>query len=188
MIPCAVEKEAVEASGRCTAFSRFLQARPRYGMALVLHWTLWGALLVTFAFRSAPILMPELVKDRVGPVDSLHSIDRCLWTVNGSEHSQRLVDMISRIPEKGRVIIFMREGSSLNALLGMAISYLAWPREVQMISGNDEMAAKELATIRPESVGAVIFCQTSPPAWFPAGVLYTPGVRIVYVKKTGSRP
>jgi hypothetical protein len=186
MIPCAVEKEAVEASERRMACSRFLQARPRCGMALVLHWTLWGALLVAFAFRSAPILMPELVKDRVGPVDSLHSIDRCLWTVNGSEHSQRLVDMISQIPEKGRVIIFMRDGS-LNSLLGMAISYLTWPREVQMVSGSDEMAEKELATIRPESVAAVIFCQTSPPAWFPAGVLYTPGVRIVYVKKAGLR-
>lgn len=151
-------------------------------MGKFLHLALWGGLICAFLLGSIPILIPEITRGRVGPVDSLHTIHLCLRAASGSEGSPQFFATLSALPPKGRIVIFMGE-DVLDSLLGMAVSYLVWPREVQIISGNDKVAEESLAKIRPDSVGAVIFCKVNPPAWFPAGVNCAPGVRVVCLKR-----
>ena len=86
---------------------------------------------------------------------------------------------LSRTSIDGRVLIFVKgDGpSSLNAL---AMSYLAWPRGVEMIFADKDSAAARLSQIQPQSAGIIAFCDVEPPPWFPTGVLCAPKVRLWY--------
>lgn len=162
-------------------------ARPvGWSSSRVLHLALWGGLICAFLLGSIPILIPEIARNRVGPVDSLHTIHLGLRAASGSEGSPQFFATLSALPQKGRIVIFMGE-NVFDSLLGMAVSYLVWPREVQIISGDDKVAEESLAKIRPDSVGAVIFCKVNPPAWFPAGVNCAPGVRVISLKRPESK-
>ena len=183
--PVSGAEQTIELSSGKVAAARRTNERSQVG--LILHCALWALLVGVFLFRGAPVLLPEITRSQVGPVDSLHTINLCLQATTGSEGSPQFFATLSALPRTGRVVIFMGR-DVLDSLLGMAVSYLVWPREVQIISGDEKVATESLAKIRPDSVGAVIFCKVKPPAWFPAGVDCAPGVRVVCLKRAESEP
>lgn len=160
---------------------------PRASWAVLLHSILWTGLVVALVVFSIPNLWRETRRDRFGPIDSLHSIDRYLWGMNGAKIAHQVVETFAHLPEDRRVVILARaDGES--SLLAVGMSYLAWPRRVQMFSGDDRALAQQLGAISPDSVGAVVFCKIHPPGWFPAGVACGPDVRIVCFRESERRP
>ena len=136
---------------------------------------------------SAPELLRQVRREHFGPVDSLHSIDRYVWGMNGAKPAHQVVATLSTLPRDRRIVIFVRpDGES--SMLGAAMSYLAWPHEVQVFAGDDQMAAARLAAITPDSVAAVIFCNVNVPDWFPEGVPCGRNVRIVCLLKAAVPP
>jgi hypothetical protein len=187
IIPCDRETETIERSARRTPIAGMSERGTRWPLLLIVHRTLWGALVAAFLFCSAPVMKHEILRDHFGPVDSFHSISRYLWGPNSPGRAEPLFHMLSVLPENRKVVIFMRE-DDLNMFHGVLMSYLAWPHQMQLISCGEEVAAERLGAIRPESVAAVIFCETKAPSWFPSGMRCGPGMRIVRLKEAGVSP
>jgi hypothetical protein len=180
------DSEVSELESHRSALSKF-EKKSRWTPALTVHRILWSGLFIALLCSGVPELLRQVRRERFGPVDSLHSIDRYVWGMNGAERAHQVVATLSSLPGDRRIVIFVRpDGES--SMLGVAMSYLAWPHEVQVFTGDDQMAATRLTAITPDSVAAVIFCNVNAPGWFPAGVPCGRNVRIVCLLKAGTTP
>jgi hypothetical protein len=166
-------------------FSQFLK-KARRSAPLIFHWALWSALGVALISSGIRQISHHVRAGRLRPVDPLHSINRCLWGLNGPDHSAQLLQTLTGLPQDRTVVIFMGEDYD-GQLGGVVMSYLAWPHPVEMFFKNDNTAEKKLSAIRPDSLAVVAFCNTDPPAWFSAGSVGAPGVRIIRLTVAGSR-
>jgi hypothetical protein len=94
-----------------------------------------------------------------------------LQAVTGSANaSQRIIDVMDSLPPEKPLLIFERDKDSVSSLLGMALAYLAWPRDVRFETVDGPRCDQELARIAPNSVGGVAFCDVQSPSWIPGGM------------------
>lgn len=150
-----------------------------------MHSLLWSALFLGLLVFSVVAIKDQLQIQTapLSPADPLRSMNYYLM---GPNHAQRLFAMMLGLPEDRSVLIFVR-GTPGSIFHGVALDYLAWPRPVEMVFGNEKVVEEHLRGIRPDSVAAVAFCDVKSPPWFAAGVLCGPGVRLVCFGGTGSR-
>jgi len=109
-----------------------------------------------------------------------HSTDLYLHSLTEvPECSARFSELVSRVPEDKPILIILRQGSPRGSLMGMVLAYLAWPHRARImtIAGTDPSA--ELAQVRPDSIGAVAFCEMRPPAWLQKGVAVGTAINFV---------
>ena len=152
-----------------------------------LHFGLWFALFAVLIWISAPIVGSAVMENRVGPMETNRSIDTYLNALTGIEHgSEKLPDAFRHLGKEGRLIIFVRNGSSQSGFLGMMVGYVSWPREVQVVTVSVETVDKELANIQPGTVAGVVFCSVNPPTWL--GHRIRLGSSIILVPMTEAGP
>jgi hypothetical protein len=153
------------------------------------HLILWTGLLVTFLFLSGPIIFRDLTVKSMGPPQPFHSSDAYLQAVTGLPHSsQRFIDLLTDLSLQKPILIFVRESDATGSLLGLSVAYLAWPREVQIITIPGSDCADQLAKLRPASVAALVFCELTPPSWIPSGTRLGPHGRFVKLSSNGVTP
>jgi hypothetical protein len=154
----------------------------RWRWPLVLHAAFWIMLLAGFVSISAPGALRIVMRKPQAPLLPNHSSDYYLYGVTAeTDGSERMVRLFEALPEKKRVAIFVRENDVGSSALAMAMAYLAWPHDVQLVPCSQSTAAERLAAIRPDSVAAVIFSQVKPPAWCPPGIPFGPDSSVVCV-------
>lgn len=162
--------------------------RARWSWPLALHTALWIALSAIFLCVSVPRTVPQILRNSIGPIDAFHSFDLYLFGVTDvPDASQRVVRMFSLLPRHRPVLIFTRSDELASSFLGMAMAYLAWPREVQLVCCSQSEIEKRLADIQPGSISAVIFCKVKQPAWFPSGVYCGPNIEVVCLTNSVAR-
>ena len=83
---------------------------------------------------------------------------------------ERILDVMDSLPPKKPLLIFERETTHSSSLLGMALAYLAWPRDVQFETVEGPRCEQELGKIAPNSVGGIAFCDVQSPSWIPGGM------------------
>ena len=161
----------------------------RWRWPLVVHAALWTALLGVFVFVSAPGAWRIIVRKPQAPLISFHTSDFYLYSVTREpDGSARMLRLFEILPEKARVAIFVREDDLGSSVLAMAMAYLAWPHDVQLVPCSQSSAEERLAAIRPDSIAAVIFCQVKPPAWCPPGIAFGPDSTVVCLtRRTAQR-
>lgn len=161
----------------------------RWRWPLILHAALWITLLVAFVCVSGPGALRMIVRKPQAPLVPFHSSDFYLYGVTREpDESERMLHLFAALPEEGRVAIFVREDDLYSSALAMAMAYLAWPHDVQLVPCSQITAEERLAAIRPGSVAAVIFSQVKPPVWCPAGIPIGPDSTVVRVtRKTAQR-
>ena len=134
------------------------------GLRFYLHAGLWCVLFAVFVALSIPTVGPAVLENKIGPIDPNHSTDSYLSGLthvrNGSELFEQ---MIQTLPRGKSVAIVVDTADSPSQFLGMLLAYLSWPREVEIIRVSPSTYAQELAAIKKESVGAIIFCDLKPP-------------------------
>jgi len=151
------------------------------------HIALWSGLFAIFVWISSPIVGPAVMENRIGPADTNRSIDAYLGALTGIERgSEKLPDAFRHLGKSGRLVIFTRDENAQSEFLGMMISYVSWPRDVQLIKVKGPTVEKELADIQPGSVAGVVFCSINPPAWLSNRVRL--GSSIVLVPVTQDAP
>lgn len=156
-------------------------------LRLYFHFALWCALFAVFVWISAPIVGSAIRENRVGPIETNHSIDTYLRALTGIERgSEKLPDTFRRLGKEGSLVIFVRDENAQSEFLGMMIGYVSWPREVRIVKVTTPTAEKELADINPDSVAGLVFCSVNPPNWL--GKRVRLGSSIVLVPVTEAAP
>ena len=149
-------------------------------MRVYLHAGLWCALFVIFIALSIRTVGPAVLENQIGPIDPNHSTDSYLGGLthvrNGSE---LFLGMVETLPRGKSVTIAVDAGNSPSEFLGMLVAYLSWPRDVQIIRVSPSTYAQELATIKKDSVGAVVFCDLKPPVWMKDAVHFGSSITFV---------
>jgi hypothetical protein len=120
---------------------------------------MWGALVICFLVVGVPRVAHEMTVGKLGPMDHLCSMDHYLW---GTNSARNILKFTTQLPEDGRGLIFVR-GNDRSLFNGLAIAYLSWPRPIEMVFGDEAMAAQRLAIVRQGSVSFVAFCKIDPP-------------------------
>jgi hypothetical protein len=160
--------------------------RRRWSWSLVLHVSLWAPLIFVFVWLAVPQVFPRIIEHRVGPVNPMHTFDHYLFGLgNGPEVSRQLGLLFSNLPKGRRVVIFVREKEEAAAFLGMAMAYLAWPNDIEVINCSEKEAAARLARIRPESVSALVFCKMKQPEWLAEGIRCGKDIRLICFSEPG---
>jgi len=127
--------------------------------------------MVSFLWSSAPSVRRALAGPFPNRIDAFHSSNSYLQAVTGSANaSQRIIEVMDSLPSEKPVLIFERDKDGVSSLLGMALAYLAWPRDVRFESVDGPRCDQELGRIDPNSVGAVAFCDIQAPPWIPGGM------------------
>jgi hypothetical protein len=156
-------------------------------MRLYLHFALWCGLFAAFVWISAPIVGPAITENRVGLIETNHSIDTYLRALTGIERgSEKLPDTFRRLSKEGPLVIFVRDENAQSEFLGMMIGYVSWPREVRVIKVTEATVEKELTEIKPDSVAGLVFCSVNPPSWLEKRVRL--GSNIVLIPVTEVAP
>jgi hypothetical protein len=117
---------------------------------------------------------PPVKRALAGPfpdrIDAFHSTNVYLQAITESAHaSERIVDILGALPPGKPLLIFERAKDPGSSMLGMALAYLAWPREVRFETANGGHCDEQLAKVPPGSVSGVAFCDLPSPAWVPGG-------------------
>jgi hypothetical protein len=103
---------------------------------------------------------------RVGGVSEFHSTDLYLQGLTGMPHgSEKFIRFGASVPTQKPILIVVRKGSLEGSLMGMILSYLAWPHSTQLMTVNGADCSTELGRIEPDSISAVAFCEVQPPSW-----------------------
>jgi len=139
-------------------------------MPSIAHRIFWAGLATSFLCLTAPTIFRGFAGKFIGPAQPLRSSDAYLQVVTGFPNSsQRVIDLLAGLPGHKPILIVIRESDLGGSLLGMTMAYLAWPRDVQIVTISGPSCAEELAKVNPTSVAAVAFCEIMPPSWMPGG-------------------
>jgi hypothetical protein len=125
-------------------------------------WILLGG---AFLFSTAPTVWRGL-GGQFGGVSEFHSSDLYLQGLTDMPHcSERFIRFSATVPTQKPILIVVRKGSLQGSLMGMIMSYLAWPHATVLITVPGADCATELARIAPDSISAIAFCEVQPPSW-----------------------
>jgi len=136
--------------------------------------------------------VPSVSRAFAGPfpkrIDAFHSSDTYFEKVTGLAHeSQRIIDALDSLPPGKPLLVFNRDKDPISSWLGMALAYLAWPREVRFELIEGPRCDQQLAKIAPDSIGAIAFCNVQPPRWLPGGMSLGQYGKLVAVAKPAAK-
>jgi hypothetical protein len=178
------KKDLIKLRGRVSTRSKIHETKKGPSNALAARRILWGGMVAAFLCFNGPRTLRLVPTDPLKPISPSQSMDRYL----GEGHNWKPYrEALSRTSTDCRVLIFVKgdASSSLNAL---AMSYLAWPRDIEMIFADKVSAAAKLSQVVPQSAGIIAFCDVEPPPWFPIGMLCAPKVRLWYPEEPLTPP
>lgn len=135
--------------------------RRRFAPAQVLHAAVCLLLAAAFLVVVALELPP---RSRFVPFLTHHATDNYLRVMLQREHAtESLLQSFAALPP-GPLAAYYEAENSEAALMGFIVSYLAWPRPVQLIAVDAATGqAKEEKTSATQFAGAY-FCLVNPPA------------------------
>jgi hypothetical protein len=146
-------------------------AAVRLSPARVIRCVICAGFIVLFVWSSVPSVMRALAGPFPNRIDAFHSSNAYLQAITGSANaSERIIDVMDSLPPEKPLLIFEREKDSSSSLLGMALAYLAWPRDVQIETVVGPRCDQQLARIAPNSISGVAFCDVQPPSWMSGGM------------------
>jgi hypothetical protein len=140
------------------------------GLAWRFFWILAG---VAFLASTAPTVVRGFSGRFLYVGHAFHSTDlylHSLTSVRGC--STKFTELVAHTPGDKPILIVVRQGSPRGSLLGMVLSYLAWPRSARILTVSGTDCGPELARVAPNSISAVAFCEVRPPPWLHAGVRF----------------
>lgn len=147
---------------------------------MILHTAAWAVLSCALLFYSAPTVYREVLVSKIGPIDPNRSIEPYFQGVTGIPNGpQRLGEVIERLPEGKPLVIFVRSENPQSGFLGMLVGYVCWPREVRIVEVAGPTADREVAGIRPGSVGGMAFCSVTAPSWLGKAIRLGPNILLV---------
>ena len=146
-------------------------------------------LVAILIVSSAPSVKRALAGPFPNRIDAYHSINAYLQAVTGSANaSERIIDVMASLPADKPLLIFERENDSSSSLLGMALAYLAWPREVRFETMNGTSCDDQLARIAPSSISGIAFCDLPSPSWIPGGLRLGKAGKLIAFTPPGAKP
>lgn len=77
------------------------------------------------------------------------------------------------------MVLFLPDNGAKSRLVVLTLIYLGWPREVRWLPANDGDVERQLMTLTPSALAALIFWDVKPPDWLPAGIPLSPDQVIV---------
>jgi hypothetical protein len=151
-----------------TALKRETDARD--GRSTWIRRSVCVGIVAVLIGSSAPSVKRAIAGPFQGRIDAFHSTNAYLQAVTGSANaSERIIDVMASLPADKPLLIFERDRDGKSSLLGMALAYLAWPREVRFETVYGTRCDEQLAKIAPNSISGVAFCDLPSPAWIPGG-------------------
>jgi hypothetical protein len=121
-------------------------------------------------------------------IDAFHSSNVYLQAITESAHaSERIVEIMAALPPGKPLLIFEREKDPGSSMLGMALAYLAWPREVRFETANGGHCDDQLAKVPPGSVSGVAFCDLPSPPWIPGGFRLGKNGKLIAFARPGEK-
>jgi hypothetical protein len=154
-----------------------------------LHLLLWCVLLAIFLAIGIPTISRAVLENKIGPVNPNHSTDAYLEGLtrvrNGSE---LFLNLLETLPREKSVVIFVDSESSPSKFLGMLVAYLSWPRDVKTIAVTPASYARDVESVKQDSIGAAIFCALKPPVWVKTETNFGTKITIVPIASLNPNP
>lgn len=160
----------------------------RFRGGRVAHILLWSGLAVASLALSIREIYSGVIIYSLCPTGPLHTSDSYLKFATGaSGASEKVISIFQSTVASRPVVIFTRKDDAFSSGLGMTAAYLASPHPVRFIEVNGMHPDKELSTVNPASVAAVVFCRVSRPAWMLPGRTFGSGLEVVSIPEDARR-
>lgn len=150
-------------------------------LSIILQSSIWAAACCVYLALGAPKIVSAFKVPAPAPLTAYHSTDAYLLGCTGVKAvSAGLIYFFKALPSNKSVVVFIPEDDVCGDVIGMTMSYLAWPRAVQTIAVGLPNIAPALQKIDPASLGAVIFYVVKPPpSWQGRDVRLGPNLTVV---------
>jgi hypothetical protein len=131
---------------------------------MIVHAGLFAALIVSYLVVSTPKVW-NACRAPLLAITPNHSSDYFLTPLLGAPGgSERLTKAFASLPTNTPVAAIIPDGDVESNFTAYLLTYIAWPREVQLVAVNRENASARLEALGRDSLSAVFFCGVAPPA------------------------
>src|SRR4030095_4804423 len=154
----------------------------------IAHCLLWCGLALASLALSIPRIYSGATEYPLRPTGALHTTDSYLKFATGLPcASKNVISVFESMTLSKTIVIFIRKADAFSSGLGMTTAYLASPHLVRLWEINGTHPDKELTTINPDEIAAVVLCRLNRPAWLPAGKVFGYGLEIVSIPERPRR-
>ncbi|MEY2526994.1 MAG: hypothetical protein QOE73_1765 [Verrucomicrobiota bacterium] len=150
-------------------------------LSVILQSSIWAAACCLYLALGVPKIVSAFKVPAPAPLTAYHSTDAYLLACTRVKAvSAGLIKFFKTLPSNKSVVVFIPEDDVCGDVIGMTISYLAWPRAVRTIAVGLPNIAPALQKIDRASLGAVIFYVVKPPSsWKGFDVRLGPNLTVV---------
>ncbi len=160
----------------------------RFWGGRVAHISMWSGLAAASLAVSIPKIYSGVITYSLCPTGPLHTSDSYLQFATGApKASEKVISIFQSTVASKSIVIFTRKDDAFSSGLGMTVAYLAFPHLVRFIEINGRHPDKELSTVNPAGVAAVVFCHVSRPAWMPPGRTFGSGLEVISIAENRPR-